>query len=353
MFSFAYPYLLFLLLLIPFFFLLYIWMRKARKRKLRIFGRPEIIAPLMPGVSKYKSSVKFGLMMVALTCIIFALARPRGGLVSVESQRVGMEIVMTVDASNSMLASTTTNPNDASRMTTAKVMLERLIDNMSNNRIGLVVFAGEAYQLIPASTDFTSAKSFLNSISPSEMPVEGTDIKSAIQVAQASFSKDKDVAKAIILLTDVEELDDPQAAIGAVKEAAKNGIQVDVIGVGSTQPVTIPYENGYFRDENGEIVKTGLNSDLGEKLAKAGNGVFVNASSPDAMSMIQKQLRTLKQKTLSKGTHGVHVELYIYFAIAALVFLCLDAFIGMGKNQLLSRISFFSNKRSIFSPRKS
>lgn len=346
MLDFGYPYLLFLLLLVPAFIVLYIMMRKARIKKLQKFGRLDVLKHLMPDVSKYKTLIKFSLLIVGLICLIFAVARPWGGVVNNSGQRTGMEVVIAVDASNSMLASATENQGDASRMTTAKVMLERLIGNLTNDRVGLVVFAGEAYQLIPTSSDFASAKSFLNSISPAEMPVQGTDIASAIKVAQSTFSKEKNVGKAIVLLTDAEELDDTEAALKAVKDAAGDGIQVDVIGVGSTQAVNIPYENGYFRDDEGNVVETKLNDELGMELAKAGKGVYVNASAGDAMSVLQRQLRGVRQSTFSAGKFVAHDELYFYFALAAFILLVVEAFIGYGKNKLFGKISFFSKGRS-------
>lgn len=352
MLNFAYPQLLWLLLLIPLFIALYALARHARRRKLKLFGNPAVLAPLMPDVSQYKPLIKFSLAMCALFCLIVAAARPWGGLVDTGSSKVGMEVVLAVDASNSMLASATDNPDDASRMTTAKIMLERLIDNMTNDRVGLVVFAGEAYQLIPASSDYASAKSFLNSISPAEIPVQGTDIESAIEVARATFSKDKNVGKAIVLLTDVEELDDADAALKAVASAREDGIQVDVIGVGASQGVTIPYENGVFRDESGNVVHTALNADFGREIARAGGGVYVNAASGDAISMLQRQLRKSKQSTLSASTISVHDELYMYFAFAALLFLVLEACVAYGKNRWLKKVAFFNRGRSLGSIRK-
>lgn len=353
MLDFAYPRLLLLLLLLPLFFGMYVWARRARKRKLKKFGKPEILAPLMPDVSSYKPAIKLSLLLLALACIIVAAARPWGGLINTNNKRTGMEVVIAVDASNSMLASATGHDSDASRMTTAKVMLERLISNMSNDRVGLVVFAGEAYQLIPASSDYASARSFLNSISPEEMPVQGTDIESAIKVAQATFSKDKSVGKAIVLLTDVEELDDPEAALKAVRDAADNGIQVDVIGVGTSEGARIPYQNGFFRDESGDIVQTRLNDDLGRQLAKAGGGVYVNAAAGNALSVVQRQMRSVRQSTISASTFAVHDELYSYFAAAALLLLCVEACMSVGKNRWLGKFVFFRKGRSAGILRKS
>lgn len=341
-----------MLLLIPAFIGLYVWERRNRRRKLKKFGNPVVLATLMRDVSPYKPAIKFTLLMCALTCLILAAARPWGGIVSSSSSKTGMEVVIAVDASNSMLATATDNPDDASRMTTAKIMLERLIDNMSNDRVGLVVFAGEAYQLIPASSDYGSAKSFLNSISPAEIPVQGTNIESAIQIARKTFTKEKEIGKAIVLLTDVEDLDDAQAAVKAVNDAHADGIQVNVVGVGSDNAVTIPYENGVFRDMTGEPVHTRLNAELGKELAKAGEGVYVNAAANDAIPMLQRQLRKSKQSAISVDTFSVHDELYIYFALAALLFLIAEACLTPGKNRWLSKVSFFKRGRTTGSIRR-
>lgn len=346
MLSFAYPKILFLLLLIPAVLGLYLWARAERRKKFRKFGRPENLKALMPDVSPYKPALKLTLSLAALFCLVIAAARPWGGIVDRKSDKYGMEIAIAVDASNSMLASVTGDPQDASRMVTAKVMLERLIDNFTSDKVGLVVFAGEAYQLIPASSDYTSAKSFLNSITPEEIPVQGTDIASAIQMARTTFTQDKELGRSIVLLTDAEELDDEQAALQAARAAASDGIQVNVIGVGSpSRPTTIPYMNGAMRDSEGEIVHTRLNESLGRELAKAGNGVYVNASSSDALNVLQRQLRKVKQTALSSSTLAIHDELFVYFVAAALLLLVVDACISTGKNKLLSRITFFRSGR--------
>ena len=342
MLSFAYPRLLLLLLLVPAVAGLYILARRSRRRKLRKFASAENLPGLMPDVSPYKPALKLTLSLLALTCMIIALARPWGGVTDQKSDKYGMEIALAVDASNSMSASVTDSPDDASRMVTAKVMLERLIDNFTSDKVGLVVFAGEAYQLIPASTDYTSAKSFLNTITPDEIPVQGTDIASAVDVARQTFTDSKDLGRAIILLTDAEELDDEQAAIEAMRGAAADGIQVDVIGVGSPDtPATIPDMNGAMTDSNGQIVRTSFNERLARELAKVGGGVYVNASSPDALNVLQRQLRRQKQASLGSSTLAVHDELFVWFAAAALLLLVAEACISTGKNRLLNRITFF------------
>ncbi len=344
MFTFGYPLYLILLLLVPAFFLLYVWGRHARRRKLRRFGKPDIIAPLMPTVSPYKPPIKITLQLLALALVILAFARPWGGLKESNSEKTGIEVVIAVDASNSMLAPIDADHPGSQRMRTAKLMLERLIGRLDNDRVGLIVYAGNAHTLIPVTNDYLSAKTFLNTIDPEQISYQGTNIAAAIDQAQASFSPQKGVGRAIILITDAEELENQEGAMAAVKNAAKNKIQVDVIGVGSGEPQTIPTPNGPMTDDNGGVVKTALNENLAAQLAKAGNGIYVNASQPDALGDLQKQLTQLQRTTMQSSTLALHEELFYIFAWIALALLILDIFVLDRRISWLDKINFFKKE---------
>lgn len=341
MFSFAYPGLLFLLLLVPGLVFLYIISRVVRKKRLKKFGDVETLKELMPEVSPNKPGIRLAIAMIALAAIIFALARPWGGVRNQDTSREGIEIVIAVDASNSMLASATGDERGENRMRTAKLMLERLINRLGNDRVGLIAFAGDAYTLIPVTSDYVSAKAFLNSIEPDMIPQQGTNIGAAISLAMGSFSKN-DVGKAIILLTDVEELEDQQAMLMDVQQAAKTGIQVDVIGIGSEPSTITDSKGGKMTDpETGEIVRTALNEDLGIEIAKLGKGIYVNASNKDAIDELQKQLSELKKVTLQSSFLVTHDELYFPFVILAIILLIIDFVITDKNNRLLGKINFF------------
>lgn len=344
MFSFGYPLYLLLLLLVPVFILLYIWGRYWRKKALQRFGKLNTIATLMPTASPYKPPVKITMQMLALAMIILAFARPWGGIKESSSEKTGIEVVIAVDASNSMLAPIDADHPGSQRMRTAKLMLERLIGRLENDRVGLIVYAGNAHTLIPVTNDYLSAKTFLNTIDPQQISFQGTNIAAAIDQAQASFSPQKGVGRAIILITDAEELEDTQGAMAAVENAAKNKIQVDVIGVGSVEPQTIPTPNGPMTDDNGEVVRTALNENLAAQLAKQGNGIYVNASQPDAISDLQKQLSQLQRTTMQSSTLALHDELFYIFAWIALAFLVLDIFILDRRISWLDRINFFKKE---------
>lgn len=345
MFSFAYPGLLFLLLLVPAFVLLYAWARYARKVKLRRFGKPEVLKALMPEVSAYKPPLKITLAMLALTFIILAVARPWGGIKDEKTTKEGIEVVIAVDASNSMLASASDDPNGPERMRTSKLVLEKLINRLDNDRVGLIVYAGQAYTLIPVTNDYVSAKMFLNSIDPSQIAQQGTNISAALDMATSSFSDNKNVGKAIILITDAEELENPESVDAAVRGAVKRGIQVDVVGVGSSTPVTIPENGSVMIDElTGQPVQTALNDKLANDIAANGKGIFVNASSRDALNDLDKQLSTLKKAALQTNVYSQHDELFYIFAWLALVCLVIDIFLLDRKISWLDKIVFFKKE---------
>ena len=345
MFSFAYPGYLFLLLLVPAFVLCFAWARYTRKRKLRKFGKPEIIADLMPAASKYKPALKIIAEMIALAMIIICFARPWGGVKDQKTVKEGIEVVIAVDASNSMLASSTDSPNGADRMRTAKLILEKLINRLDNDRVGLIVYAGQSYTLIPVTNDYVSAKMFLNSIDPSQIAEQGTNISSAIEMATSSFSDNKNIGKAIILITDAEELDDPDAVMAATKAAVNKGIQIDVVGVGSSTPVTIPENGSAMIDETtGEPVQTALNADLAASIAKDGKGIYVNANDRDALSDLEHQLGGLKKAAMESSVYLQHDELFPVFAWIALVALVANIFLLDRKIRWLSKITFFKKE---------
>lgn len=344
MLSFAYPYLLWLLFLVPLFVALYAWARYARRRKLRKFGHPEVLQGLMPQVSPYKPPLKLTLSMIALACLVIALARPWGGVRDEKTTAEGIEVVIAVDASNSMLASATADADGVSRMRTAKLTLEKLINRLDNDRVGLIVYAGEAYTLIPVTSDYVSAKMFLNSIDPSQYANQGTNMTAAIDMAVRSFSPDKNIGKAIILLTDAEELENQQGVLDAARTAAKNGIQLDVVGLGSPTPVPVRVNGMFLTDEQGERVMTQLNEQLATQVAEAGKGIYVNAANRDALTELQKQLDTVKKSAIESSVYAVHDELYAVFAWIALGCLVLEIFILDRKISWLDKITFFKKE---------
>lgn len=347
MFSFAYPKIFLALLILPVIAGLYVMARYSRRKKLRKFGKSSSLWMLMPEVSPYKPVIKIILGLSALAMLIIALARPWGGLTGNKKvTKEGIEVIIAVDASNSMYASATDNPDGPDRMRTSKLVLEKLINQLDNDKVGLIMYAGSAYTLIPVTNDYVSAKMFLNSIDPSQVTDQGTNMAEAIDMASNSYGGDKNIGKALILITDAEELEDKESVLTAAKNAAKNGIQIDVVGVGSGTPVPLRVGGAPMIDEStGEPVQTSLNEELAAEVAKAGKGIYVNASNKDALSELEKQLDTLKKAAFEGSTGAGHVELFMIFAWVALVLIITDIFVLDSKISWLDKFTFFSKEQ--------
>lgn len=345
MFSFAYPELLTLLILVPIVALLFAMARIRRTKQLKKFGKMSSLNSLMPEVSPYKPVIKITISLLALSMLVVALARPWGGIKNQKTKKEGIEVIIAMDASNSMYASATDDADGASRLLTSKLVLEKLINRLDNDKVGLIMYAASAYTLIPVTNDYVSAKMFLNSIDPSQVKDQGTNIAGAIDLAASSFSADKNIGKALILITDAEELENKESVMTAASAAAKNGIQLDVVGVGSNSPVPLSVGNQPMIDDStGEVVKTRLNEDLAMEIAKVGKGIYVNASNKDALSELSKQLDTLKKSAFESSMNASHDELFSAFAWIALVLIVLNIFILDTKNAWLDKFTFFKKE---------
>ncbi len=349
MITFAYPHLLYLLLLIPAALGLFIWTRISRLRKLRRFGNPETLAPLMPEVSRYMPWVKlvFSLLIIGVLVVILARPRATGGLdedsADTETTR-GIEVMVCLDVSNSMLASSTDDEAGISRLQRAKFILEKLIDKMHNDKVGLIVFAGDAYTQLPITSDYISAKMFINNISTDMVPTQGTAIGAAIDMAMNSFTPDDKMGKAIIVITDGENFED-----NAVEEAgcaANAGIQVDVIGLGSGRGVRIPIgRNNYMiNPSTGEEVLTKLDDATASEIAKAGKGIFINGAASSAVNDIDKKMDELEQGEFSRKTFSPQSEQFPVFAWIALLLLVTDTIVVTRKISWLKKYRFFSKE---------
>jgi len=346
---FANPHLFYLLLLIPAIAIIYMLGRMSRKRRLKKFGHENVIAHLMPETSRYMPTVKIVLQLTALLFLVIALTRPfvikaGGGGESSKETASGIEIMVCLDVSNSMLASSTDDRNGVSRLQRAKMILEKMINAMQNDKIGLIVFAGETYTQLPITNDYLSAKMYLNTISTDMVPTQGTSMGAAIDMAINSFNPESKFQKAIVVITDAENFEDD--AESAAKDAAKAGIQVDVVGIGTENGMPIPLldqSGGYFCYDNGEEVLTSFNADIAKSVAKAGNGVYVNGSSNGAVSDLQSQLDKLAKTEYTRaGMPNNSVELYPIAVILTLILLIVDLFLPYGKIKWLSNINFFT-----------
>ncbi len=344
MFSFANPEYLYLLILIPIIFGLFLLSRMIRAKNIKKYGNPALLEAQMPDVSKYKPWIKISIQLVALALIIIILARPRAmGNSKAETVNVqGIEVMVALDVSNSMLASSSDDPNGISRLQQAKLLLEKLIDKLGNDKVGLIVFAGDAYTQIPITADFVSAKMFLSNIEPSMVPTQGTAIGAAIKMAANSFTADDKIQKSIILITDGENHEDD--AVEAAKDAHDKGIQINVLGVGTPKgaPIPIGGKGNYMKDESGNIVITQPNEQIAQDVANAGKGIYVSGTNRDALNILDARLKELSKSNISKNVFSPNDEQFPVFAWVALALLVCDIFVLDRKISWLKNINFFS-----------
>ena len=296
------------LITIPVFVIAYIIITKRKQRQLMEFGDPELMAQLMPDASKSRPIVKFTLLIVALALLIVAAARPQYGQQEKTVKRQGIEVMVALDISNSMLAEDVA-PN---RLDRAKQMLSKMIDNMTDDKVGLVVFAGEAFTQLPITCDYVSAKMFLNTISPKLIPTQGTAIGAALQTAIRSFGgQESDAGRAIILITDGENHEDDATAVA--KQAQELGIQVFVIGIGKPEgsPIPVPGTNDYIKDRSGQVVVSRLNEEMCQEIAQAGKGAYVRCDNTNtAMRALQQELDRIATTDLETTVYADYNEQY-------------------------------------------
>lgn len=338
MFRFADPTYLYLLLILPFLIVFYFYSNYKRRKNIRKFGDPELLKQLMPEVSKYRPAIKFWLIFAAIALIIIMLARPQFGSKMETVKRSGVEVVIALDISNSMLAQDVA----PSRLDKAKKLISRLVDEFDNDKVGLIVFAGDAFTQLPITSDYISAKMFLESISPSLISRQGTAIGKAIDVAMKSFTPQKDVGRAIVVITDGENHEG--GAVEAAKEAASKGIKVFVLGVGSAEGAPIPEEgtNQYRKDRDGNVIVTHLNEEMCKEIAKAGNGVYIRVDNTNsAQRTLDKEINKLAKADVESTVYTEFDEQFPAIAWIVLIILLIEMAIMERKNPLFKNIKLF------------
>lgn len=343
MFRFENPIFLWLLLLIPILALVRFWGWRQRIKKLRKFGDPTLLKELMPDISKVRPSLKFWLLQAALALLIVMLARPQMGTKISREKRHGIETIICLDISNSMLCEDVA----PSRLLKSKMLVENLVDHFTNDKIGLIVFAGDAFVQLPITSDYISAKMFLQNIEPSLIDMQGTDIARAISLATNSFTQQEKIGRAIIVITDGE--DHEGGAQEAAETARKNGINVFILGVGETNGSPIPDgEGGYMRDERGEVVMTALNEAMCQEVAQAGQGKYIHVdNTSDAQETLNDALTKLQKGETDSVIYSEYDEQFQAFGILVLLLLIIEACILESKNPLAKRISIFNRKKSM------
>lgn len=340
MFRFENPEYLCLLLVIPVLALIWLFAIRQRKRKLRAFGDMALLKALMPDASRYRPGVKFWILQAALALTIVMLARPQLGTKVTEEKRNGIEAIIALDISNSMKATDVV----PSRLDKSKMMVENLVEGFIDDKVGLVLFAGDAFTQLPITADYVSAKMFLQNAQPSLIATQGTDIAEAIDIAASSFTQQEKVGRAIIVITDGE--DHEGGAIEAAKAAKKKGIQVYVLGIGSPSGAPVPDENGgYMKDNTGSVVMSVLNEQMCRDIAAAGGGVYIKVdNSNTAQKQLEAALSKLQKGETSSIVYDEHNEQFQAFGIIILLLLIIEICISESRNPLLKNVKLFKKK---------
>ncbi len=338
MFQFANSTYLYVLIILPFLAIFYLYSNYRRNKNISKYGDKELIKVLMPDVSSSRLDVKFWIVFTAIALIITMLARPQFGSKMETVKRSGVEAVIALDISNSMLAQDVT----PSRLEKSKKLISKMVDEFTNDKVGLIVYAGDAFTQLPITTDYISAKMFLESISPSLIQTQGTNIGEAIRLGMKSFTPQEGVGRAIIVITDGENHEG--GAVEAAKEAAEKGMFVYVLGVGSPEGSPIPIEgsNDYRKDRNGNVIVTRLNEEMCQEIAKAGNGAYIRVdNSNSAQRVLQKEINKLAKADVESMVYTEYDEQFMVFAWIVLVLLLIEMLILEKKNPLFKNIKLF------------
>lgn len=330
-------------LIIPLLLVIFAFVMSRKRKALQRFGNINTMRQLMPLASRYRGWFKMILICIALFFFVLALARPQIGVAMKEVKLRGAEIIVALDVSNSMLA-TDFQP---SRLDRAKMAISRLVDGLKGDRIGLIVFAGDAYVQLPVTTDYVSAKVFLNSITPNIVSKQGTDITKAIDLGIRSFSLQSEKSRALIIITDGEDHEgDPVAAATLAKE---QGIKVHTVGIGNPTGAPIKLKSGeMLKDRDDNIVVSRLNETILQQIAVAGDGTYTRATPANlGLTNLMQKVKEMEKQEMTSVQFREYEELFMYPLLICLIILLLEGFIFERKNKILNNLDIFRKKESV------
>lgn len=337
------PQFLYLLILIPIFYILYFFYVRSKKRKLNNAASARVQEVVMPGLSIGKQNFKFALLNMAFFFLVFAMANPQSGASVGKKTRKGTDLIICLDISNSMLAQDL-KPN---RITRAKQSINSLLNQLHGDRIGLVVFAGEAFIQLPMTSDYVAAKTFIDIIEPSMIETQGTAIGESLKTAYSAFGEQEDAkrSRSIILISDGEDNEDD--ALNVAKEIASENVVINTIGLGLGEgsPIPIKQRSGmseYKRDANGNIVLTKLNEDLLKQIAEKGNGTYIRANSSSiGLENILARINKMEKNEYEAVAYKSYESRFYIPAMIALFLLLVEYLVFERKNKYINRKFFF------------
>lgn len=340
MFRFANPHILYLLLIVPVAVALFIFAQVRRRRRLERFASSSLLAQLTPSASPARVRTKFILYTLAVVFLILAAARPQVGSKLREEHQKGIEMMLVVDVSNSMLA----EDFEPNRLDRTKFAIDRVVESMKQDRIGVVAFAGEAQVQLPITSDYRMARAFARKLSPAMVRTQGTDLGAAIKLASMSFSSQSEGSRVMILITDGENHESD--ALEAAQAAAEKGIAIYTIGIGTPEGAPIMIGGDYLTDENGDMVVSKLDEKMLQEIASATGGAYVRATKQSiGLKEIVDRLKELDESDLATTRFEAFDEQYQYPLALALLLLLVEWLILDRRNPLLARFNIFGQKR--------
>jgi Ca-activated chloride channel family protein len=331
LFRFEHPYWLAALILAPVMVMLFVNAQRIRKQKLALLGDPDLVKALTGSFSPTRHIRKFILVLIALVCLVLSIANPQFKGASLDQSRQGLDVMLIMDVSKSMLAQDI-KPN---RLERSRQLMSLLIDQLSNNRLGMIWFAGRAYLQMPLTTDLSAAKLFLQNAGPAAVPTQGTVIGEALKLAGSSFNTKEQKYKAVILISDGED-HDPEA-LEVVERLVESGVMINTVGVGSLAGTTIidPETGDTKKDANGNVVISKLNEEQLRNLAVKGNGTYVYLQDPaSATQTLLAQLNGIEKKQLESSDTVQYNSFFYVLLLLALLLLITELVISERKTIL-------------------
>lgn len=337
MFRFESPHILWLLILVPLLIGGYLWAARLYRRRLARFGEPETVRTLMPDASPLRVRNKFILCLAALGLLVVALARPQFGSKLREVTRQGIEIMLAVDVSNSMLA----QDFEPNRLERTKFAINRLLEGLRQDRVGLVAFAGDAYVQLPITADYVTARNFAAQLSPTMVSRQGTAIGAAIDLAASSFSSGSEGSRVLIVISDGENHEDD--ALAAAKRAAEQGIKIYTIGIGTPEGAPIQIGGEFLKDNQGNMVVSKLDEPSLEEIALSTGGAYIRATNKSiGLEEIIAKINQTEKKKLTSTIFEEFNEQFQYLVGAALLLLLADVLMLSRRNRIFARFNIFN-----------
>ena len=320
------------------FFWVSVW---SKNRRLDRFGESSLMSSLVTELSSVNTASKYMLWRLAAAFLVVALINPQLGSKMAEAKVKGIDIIVALDVSNSMMAEDL-SPN---RLVSARRAISKMLEELHGDRVGIIVFAGQAFVQLPITSDYAAGKLFLSTIDNDVVPVQGTDIGAAIDLSIKSFSDESPAKKAIIVITDGENHE--ADAVVAAQEAAEQGIRVFTIGMGSPDGTPIPQYNGrtrtgFKKDQEGNIVVSKLNEQMLREIAKAGNGAYIRASNAEVgLEPLLAELNQIEKTDMGTVAYAEYEDRFQIFLALALLCLVLEFFLGNQKGRVAKRFKLF------------